>query len=161
MWRLYNLGYVSVIGSDQCPYPKSDKLPGEKNIWDAPNGIPGVETSLRIMLNAVNEGKTTLNQVVRTMCENPAKLEGLYPKKGNLRPGADGDVVIVDMEKEEKIQNDRVISKCRWSPYDGRTLKGAPETVLVRGQIVVDHYHVVGRPGMGRFIERVSTGGLR
>lgn len=161
MWSLYNLGYVSVIGSDHCPYPKSDKLPGEKNIWDAPNGIPGVETSLRIMLNAVNEGKTTLNQVVRTMCENPAKLEGLYPKKGNLRPGADGDVVIVDMEKEEKIQNDRVISKCRWSPYDGRTLKGAPETVLVRGQIVVDHYHVVGRPGMGRFIERVSTGGLR
>ncbi len=154
LWHLFNLGYVTTIGSDHCPYPAEEKRPGERNIWDAPNGIPGVETSMRIMLNAVNEGKTTLNHVVRAMCENPAKMEGLYPRKGTLSVGADADIVILDMEHSETIQNGRIVSKCGWSPYNGRILKGAPETVLVRGKIVLDHYKVVGTPGYGRFVSR-------
>ncbi len=158
MWKLFNLGYVATIGSDHCPYPAGDKLPGERNIWDAPNGIPGVETSMRIMLNAVNEGKTTLNRVVAAMCETPARMEGLYPRKGILQPGADADVVIVNMDQEEKIENASVVSKCKWSPYNGRVLKGVPETVLVRGNIVADHGRVVGKPGDGRFVAR--TGGI-
>mgnify|MGYP000177592667 CR=1 FL=1 len=156
MWKLFNLGYVTVIGSDHCPYPAAEKTPGEQNIWDAPNGIPGVETSLRIMLNAVNEGKTTLNHIVRTMCENPAKLEGLYPRKGTLEIGADADLLLLDMEHLEVIKNENIVSKCKWSPYNGRTLKGAPETVLVRGEVVIDHYKIVGKPGFGRFVPRGS-----
>ncbi len=156
MWELFNQGYVTVIGSDHCPYPKSDKLPGENNIWDAPNGIPGVETSMRLMLNGVNEGKTTLNRIVETMCENPAKIYGLYPRKGAIEVGADADIVILDMDKEEVISNDKVISKCKWSPYDGWKLKGAPEVVMVRGQIVFQDGKVVGKPGMGQFVPRVK-----
>ena len=147
---------MTVIGSDHCPYPAAEKTPGEQNIWDAPNGIPGVETSLRIMLNAVNEGKTTLNHIVRTMCENPAKLEGLYPRKGTLEIGADADLLLLDMEHLEVIKNENIVSKCKWSPYNGRTLKGAPETVLVRGEVVIDHYKIVGKPGFGRFVPRGS-----
>lgn len=154
MWKLFNLGYVSTIGSDHCPYPIAEKKVGEDNIWNAPNGIPGVETSMRIMLDCVNKGRTTINEVVRVMCENPAKLEGLYPKKGVIAPGSDADICIVDMDHEEKIVNENVISKCKWSPYNGYTLKGAPETVLCRGHVVVEHYKVVGKPGFGRFIER-------
>lgn len=154
MWELFDKGYVTVIGSDHCPYPKSDKLPGEKNIWDAPNGIPGVETSMRLMLNGVNEGKTTLNRVVEAMCYNPAKVYGLYPKKGAIEVGADADIVILDMNKEEVVSNDKVISKCKWSPYDGKKLKGVPELVMVRGQIVFKDGVVVGKPGMGQFISR-------
>jgi allantoinase len=154
MWELFDKGYVTTIGSDHCPYPKSAKLPGEENIWDAPNGIPGIETSMRIMLNGVNEGKTTLNRVVEVMCENPAKIYGLYPRKGVIEVGADADIVILDMEKEELISNDTVISKCKWTPYDGRTLKGAPEIVMVRGQIVAENGKVVGKPGMGQFVPR-------
>lgn len=155
MWRLFNLGYVTTIGSDHCPYPVEEKRAGEKNIWDAPNGIPGVETSMRIMLDCVNRGRTSLSEVVRVMCENPAKMEGLYPKKGAILPGADADICILDMNHEETIQNENVVSKCKWSPYDGYTLKGAPETVLCRGHVVVDHYKVVGEPGFGRFVKRL------
>jgi len=157
MWELYNKGYVTTIGSDHCPYPKADKLPGEKNIWDAPNGIPGIETSMRLMLNAVNEGKTTLNKVVETMCENPAKLYGLYPAKGFIEVGADADIVILDMDKEEIISNDTVISKCGWTPYDGMKLKGMPDIVLVRGNIVSEKGKVIGKPGFGKFIKRIKT----
>ena len=156
LWKLVDKGYVTTIGSDHGPYPKSDKLPGEKNIWDAPNGIPGVETSMRLMLNGVNEGRTTLNRVVETMCYNPAKVYGLYPKKGAIEVGADADIVILDMDKEEVVSNDKVISKCKWSPYDGKKLKGAPELVMVRGQIVFKDGVVVGKPGMGQFVARVK-----
>lgn len=156
MWKLFNLGYVSTIGSDHCPYPIEEKKVGEDNIWNAPNGIPGVETSMRIMLDCVNKGRTTINEVVRVMCENPAKLEGLYPRKGVIVPGADADICIVDMDHEEKVVNGNVVSKCKWSPYNGFSLKGAPETVLCRGHVVVDHYKIVGKPGFGRFVERLS-----
>jgi D-hydantoinase len=155
MWELFNKGYVTTIGSDHCPYPKAAKLPGEKNIWDAPNGIPGVETSMRLMLNAVNDGKTSLNRVVETMCENPAKVYGLYPKKGTIEIGSDADIVILDMEKEEILTNDKVVSKCGWTPYDGMKIKGVPEMVMVRGQVVVEDCKVVGKPGMGKFVERI------
>ena len=154
MWNLFDLGYISTIGSDHCPYPKEQKLPGEKNIWDAPNGIPGVETSLIAMINGVNCGKTTLNRVVEAMCENPAKIYGLYPRKGAIEVGADADIVILDMEKEQYISNQNVISKCKWTPYDGRTLKGVPEIVMVRGQIVAENGKVVGKPGFGQYIPR-------
>ena len=155
MWRLFNLGYVDVIGSDHCPYPYETKAVGEKNFWDAPNGIPGVETSMRIFLNAVNEGKTTLSKVVEVMCEKPAKLNGLYPKKGTVQVGSDADLVILDMDHEEVVRNESVVSKCKWSPYNGKTLKGAPETVFVRGNLTVDHYHVVAKPGNGKFTARM------
>jgi len=156
MWELFNSGYVSTIGSDHCPYPKDVKKPGEKNIWDAPNGIPGVETSMRLMLNAVNEGKTTLNRVVETMCENPAKIWGLYPRKGMIEVGADADIVILDMNKEEVLSNDKVVSKCGWTPYDGMKIKGVPDIVMVRGQIVSSRGRVIGKPGMGQFVPRQS-----
>jgi dihydroorotase/allantoinase len=154
MWELFNKGYVTTIGSDHCPYPKEDKMRGEKNIWDAPNGIPGVETSMRLMLNAVSEGKTTLNRIVETMCENPAKIYGLYPKKGAIEIGADADIVILDMEKEEVLSNEKVISKCGWTPYDGMKIKGVPALVMVRGQVVAKDGKVLGKPGMGQFVMR-------
>lgn len=154
MWRLFNLGYVDVVGSDHCPYPYEVKAVGEKNFWDAPNGIPGVETSMRIFLNAVNEGRTTLSQVVKVMCESPSKMNGLYPKKGTLQVGADADIIIVDMNHVETIRNENIVSKCKWSPYNGRTMKGAPERVYVRGNLVVNDYKVVAKPGTGKFIKR-------
>ena len=88
------------------------------------------------------------------MCENPAKIYGLYPRKGAIEVGADADIVILDMEKEQYISNQNVISKCKWTPYDGRTLKGVPEIVMVRGQIVAENGKVVGKPGFGQYIPR-------
>ena len=154
LWKLFDLGYVTNIGSDHCPYPKSDKIPGEANIWDAPNGIPGVETSLKAMLNGVNEGKTTLNRIVECMCENPAKIYGLFPRKGHIEVGADADLVILDMDKVETIKNENIVSKCGWSAFEGKTFKGAADTVLLRGKIVAEDGKFKGSAGYGRFVGR-------
>lgn len=156
MWNKLNQGYVSYLGSDHCPFPVEVKQKGVDNIWEAPNGIPGVETSLRLMLNAVNQGLTTLNKVVELMCQNPAKIYGLYPQKGAIMTGGDADLVIIDMEKEDVLSNQKVVSKCSWTPYDGMRIKGVPEHVLLRGQIIVKNGTVIGEPGTGKFIPRLK-----
>lgn len=155
MWKLLNRGYISTIGSDHCPFPKKDKINGELNIWDAPNGIPGVETSLRLMLNGVAEGKVSLERIVEVMCENPAQIYGLYPQKGNLYPGADADFVILDMETPDKLSNDKVVSLCGWTPFDGYEIKGTPITVAVRGKIIIRNKVIESDAGYGKYIRRL------
>ncbi len=156
LWKLFNLGYVTTIGSDHCPYEKHIKEPGLKNIWDAPNGIPGIDTSLKLMLNGVSQGHTSINRVVECMSENPAKVYGLYPQKGNLMPGADADIVIVDMNKEQTIKNEDVISKCKWSPFDGTHIKGIPVATFLRGKLVAKDGKFVGEIGFGKYIRRTK-----
>lgn len=151
LWELFNLGYVTVIGSDHCPYQKSVKEPGLKNIWDAPNGIPGIDTTLLLMVNGVNQGYTSINQVVECMCENPAKVYGLYPNKGTLQPGSDADIVVVDMEKEYIICNKDIISKCGWSPFNGTRIKGMPIATFLRGRLIAENRKFVGEIGYGKF----------
>lgn len=154
LWRRFNKGYVTIIGSDHCPYPKSQKEPGEKNIWDAPNGIPGIDTSLKLMLNGVNQGHTSLNRVVECMCENPAKVYGLSHRKGSICPGADADIVVIDMDKKLTIRNEDVISKCGWTPFDGLDIQGVPVATFVRGKLVAKDGKFVGEIGWGHFVER-------
>lgn len=154
MWRALNNNYISYLGSDHCPFPPEVKRAGEQDIWQAPNGIPGVETGLKLMLTGVNEGKTTLNKVVQVMSEQPAKLYGLFPQKGLIAVGADADLVLVDLQREEVITNDSIVSKCGWTPYDQKRIKGAPLTVILRGKVLVQDQQLMGRPGWGRFIPR-------
>jgi len=154
MWDKLNRGYITYLGSDHCPFPKEVKAVGEANIWDAPNGIPGVETGLRVMLTAVNRGKTSLNKVVEVMCENPAKVYGLFPQKGIVAVGADADLVLVDLQKKDVLKNEKIVSKCGWTPFDGRTVQGEPRYVFLRGQALVEDGLLTGKAGMGRFIAR-------
>jgi allantoinase len=154
MWSKLNHGFVSYLGSDHCPFPKEIKKPGEGNIWNAPNGIPGVETGLRVMLTAVNNGKTTLPKVVQLMCENPAKIYGIFPQKGIIAVGSDADLVLVDMQKEDVLTNEKIVSRCGWTPYNGWKVKGAPRYVFLRGQALLEDGKLVGEAGMGKFITR-------
>lgn len=156
MWPLFDKGYFDTIGADHCPITKEEKDKGIECTIDAPCGIPGVETSLRLMLTGVNDKKTTLNRVVECMCENTARTYGLYPKKGVLQPGSDADIVILDMDKQDIVRNEDTISKCGWSPHEGRLLKGAPETVFVRGKAVFEDGKIVGKAGYGQFVKRLK-----
>ena len=154
LWGLLDRGIFDTIGTDHCPIVKEDKEKGVNNVLEAPCGIPGLETALKLMLTGVNQGKTTLNRLVECMSENPAKLYGLYPKKGAIQVGTDADFVILNMEQEETICNENVISKCGWTPYAGMTVKGVPETVMVRGHIVFADGKVTGKAGFGEFVPR-------
>ncbi len=127
--KAVNSGLIDTLGSDHAPHLISEKL--EKTTY----GLPGVETLLPLMLDAVNKKKTTLETVVRLCCENPAKIFGIK-NKGFIREGYDADVVVVDMECEQTVDEKKLHSKCGWSPYTGWKLAGWPTTTIVGGAIV-------------------------
>lgn len=154
MWACLSEGLVQTIGSDHCPYPKDEKAAGEQDIWKAPNGLPGVETSLRLMLTGVALGKVTLERVISVMSKNPAMLWGLYPHKGWIGQGADADIVLVDLSARETLSNDSVVSKCKWTPYDGYEVQGIPLYTFVRGKAVMAERQLIGKAGDGKFVPR-------
>ncbi|MFH1054552.1 MAG: amidohydrolase family protein [Candidatus Altiarchaeota archaeon] len=129
LWKAVNSGLIDTIGSDHAPHLLKEKKTATTY------GLPGVETTLPLMLNAVNEGKLTLGRLAKLCCENPARVFGIK-NKGVIQKGYDADLVIVDMEEEKMVS--RLYTKCRWSPYKNRLLKGWPETTIVGGNIVYD-----------------------
>ncbi len=147
---------VDTIGTDHCPFPRARKEAGIEDIHKAPFGIPGVETTMRLMLNAVNEGLLTLNQLVRLCSERPARLFNLYPRKGCIQAGADADLILVDMERRETLRDEDIVSKCRWTPFNGWKVKGAPVMTLVRGQVVMEEGKVTAEAGLGRPVQRAG-----
>ncbi len=143
LWKAINDGTVDCIATDHAPHTKEEK---EADYWEAPSGVPGLETMLPLLLDAVNKGRMTLQQLARLTSENPARLFGIK-NKGRIAIGADADLVIVDMNKEEKVKNEELFTKCKWSPFNGWKLKGRPVTTIVKGNIVYDDGEINGING--------------
>ncbi len=152
MWQRLECGDVDMIVADHAPSTKQDKSKGLTDIWACPFGIPGVETVLPMMLTGVNEGKVSLERVVAARSEIPAKVYGLWPRKGNLKLGADADFVLVDLRAERVLRDEEVVAKVGWTPYAGRRVKGVPVQTFVRGQLVAENGKPVGKPGWGQFL---------
>ncbi len=129
LWTCIEKGIVDTIGTDHAPHLKSEKM--EKITF----GMPGVETSLALMLTAYNQGKIGLMKIQELMCENPAKIFGIK-NKGMLKEGYDADIIAVDIEKEWEVRKEELLSKCGWSPYEGWKLKGKNILTIVNGNIV-------------------------
>ena len=154
LWDAIAKGMIDTIGSDHCPYTIEEKERGRDDIWKAPNGLPGLETLLPVLLNGVNEGLLSLEKVVEITSANPAKIYGLAPVKGEIKPGSDADLTIVDMQKEEIYNAEDGPSKCSWSPYAGMTFRGWPVMTVVRGEIVASNGEVKVAPGHGDYVPR-------
>ena len=107
--------------------------------------MPGVQTLIPVMLNHVNEGKLTLNQLINLVCENPVKIFGIK-NKGYIKEGFDADFTIVDMKKIIEIKNKNIESKCKWSPFDGYKFKGTPVTTIINGDIKMKDGKILGKP---------------
>jgi len=157
LWELLSKGFIDTIGSDHCPYTTEEKERGKDNIWKAPNGLPGLEILLPVMLDGVNKGYITLEKVVQVTSANPAKIYGLSPVKGEITPGSDADFTIVDMELEKVYSAQAGPSKCDWSPYDGMAFKGWPVMTVVRGKIVFENNTLQVTPGYGNYIPRSKS----
>ena len=107
---------------------------------------------LRVLLSeGINKGRLSFSRLLRVSSRNPARIFGLYPKKGVIRIGSDADFIIVDSTKEEKITADMMFSKCGWTLYDGLTMIGAPQMTFVRGVQVYGDGKILVKPGHGRF----------
>jgi allantoinase len=149
-------GTIDVIGTDHSPHTREEKCYDDRmgDIWKPLSGWPGVETNVPVMLTVVNEGRMSLPQYVKLQAENPARCWNLYPQKGHLGKGADGDVTIVDMNKEGVIDENKLHSKLesRLSPWHGWHVKGMPTHTIVRGRVVAQDGEIVADAPTGRFI---------
>lgn len=143
LWEAINRGEVDTIGTDHAPHLISEKL--EKITF----GMPGVETSLALMINAHNEGKISLEMIQKLMCENPAKIMKIE-KRGKLQEGYFADVIVVDIKKEWIVGiDDTIESKCGWTPYENWRLKGKNIMTIVNGEVVYEN---------GKINENVKSG---
>ena len=157
MWELLRAGFFDIVGSDHAPYTKEEKEKGNGDIFVPPAGFPGLSTRLPLMFTAVKEGKIDLALMVELICENPARIFGLYPQKGVILPGCDADLIIIDPDKKGKIDKNKMFTKCRDSAlvYDGWEVYGQPEQTIVRGEVVYEHGAIKVKPGYGRIIKVV------
>lgn len=152
LWEGLLDGSVDMIATDHSPHTYEEKGTDrtgkllKPTIYDCVSGFVGVETAVPLMLNEVNNGRMTLNQYVRLASENPARVWQMYPRKGSLRPGADGDLTIVDMQKVMTIDSTRLHSKNSPTPFDGWKVRGAPVYTIVRGNVQMRHGEPVGKP---------------
>lgn len=152
MWERLARGEIDLISTDHAPSTLDQKFGGD--IWDCPFGLPGVETTLTMLLNASAQGKLTLEEIVRAYSEIPARFLGLYPRKGAIRLGSDADIVLVDLEEEHILKNEDIVSKAGWTPFEGRRVKGRPVMTFLRGNLIAETGDVVAYPGMGNFTAR-------
>ncbi len=133
LWIAIKNNIVDVLGSDHAPHLKINK---EKEYPNTPSGMPGVQTIFPVMIDHVNNGKLTLNQLINLMCVNPCKIFGIK-NKGFIKEGYDADLTIVDMNKEVTIKNDMIASKCGWTPFHNYKVKGFPVGTIVNGILVM------------------------
>jgi len=153
LWRGLANGTVDMITSEHAPGEADEKEVGWENIWDAWGGIPTIETMLPIVLSeGVNKDRITIGKAAKVLSENPAKRFGLYPKKGHISVGADGDFVIIDLSMEKKVKASDLHYKVGWTPYEGWVLKGWPTVTIVRGQVVAKEGQILAKKGSAQFV---------
>jgi dihydropyrimidinase len=155
LWRGLRNHDLQVVSTDHCPFcMKGQKELGRDDFAKIPNGMPGIETRMYLMWEAVREKKISLNRFVDITATAPAKIFGLYPRKGTLAVGADADVVVWDGEKRHTLSQKTLHMRVDYSPLEGREVSGAPTHVLSRGRTVVGDGRYLGRPGQGQFLRR-------
>jgi dihydroorotase len=150
MWAALADGRIDFISSDHAPSTPEQKRAG--SIWDVHFGLPGVDTTFSVLLDGAAAGRIAYERVVAAYAERPARVYGLFPRKGSLRAGADADLVLVDAGERWTVGDADVLSKAGWSPLSGRTLTGRAVRTYVRGRLVADAGRVVGEPGTGSFL---------
>ena len=155
LWECVLSGLVDTIGSDHSPCSWDEKEKGLDNIWKAWGGISGVQLSLPVLLSeGVNKRGLGLPALARMVAYNPARLFGLYPQKGKIQPGADADLVVVDLDQEWTLTAEQLFYKNKFSAYVGATFKGAVLRTLVRGQTVYQDGQIMVEPGYGKLLRR-------
>ena len=160
LWQGLELGYTSIVGSDHAPHPKELKEPGWDNIFigpdgrPIPNGSPGVETLLALMYSeGVVKRGLPIWWLARVMAENPARIFGLYPRKGVIQVGSDADLLIMDPRGDRIITSKEQLSNAGYSLFEGWKVSGKPWMTLLRGKVLLNQGRLEQKPGYGKFLE--------
>jgi dihydropyrimidinase len=156
LWRGLASNDLQAISTDHCPFcMKEQKELGRDDFSKIPNGAPGIETRMSLVHDGgVRTGKISWNRFVELTSTSPAKIFGLFPRKGTIAPGSDADVVVFDPNRKQKLSAKTLHMKVDYNPYEGREVTGVSETVLSRGKVVVENGKFTGRAGAGSFLKR-------
>ncbi|HEX9304671.1 MAG TPA: dihydropyrimidinase [Thermoanaerobaculia bacterium] len=156
LWRGLASNDLQAVSTDHCPFcMKEQKELGRDDFSRIPNGAPGIETRMSLVFDGgVRTGKIGLNRFVELTSTSPAKIFGLFPRKGTVAPGSDADLVVFDPKKKVTLSAKTLHMKVDYNPYEGREIIGAADTVLSRGKVVVESGKFVGRAGAGSFLKR-------
>ena len=156
LWRGLRMNDLQVVSTDHCPFcMKGQKDLGKDSFAKIPNGMPGVETRMYMLWDGgVRAGRISMNRFVEITSTAPAKIFGLFPKKGTVAVGADADLVVWDPEKKHVLSDKTLHMRVDYTPYEGKEVVGAPTHVLSHGKVVVEHGKYVGKMGDGRFVKR-------
>jgi dihydropyrimidinase len=161
LWRGLRTNDLQVVSTDHCPFcMKGQKELGKDSFAKIPNGMPGIETRMYLLWDGgVRTGKISMNRFVEITSTAPAKIFGLYPRKGTIAVGADADLLVWDGEKSHTLSENTLHMRVDYSPFEGRVVTGFPTHVLSHGRVVVQNGKYLGKAGDGRFAKR-STFGL-
>ena len=166
LWRALELGDLQIVSSDHAPYrfDETGKLSAgyNPNFKQIANGLPGLETRLPLLFDLmVSQGRSSLEKFVELTATAPAKIYGLYPRKGTVSVGADADIAIWDPDREVMLRDDGLHDNVGYNPYSGRTLRGWPEIVLRRGEVIIADGMLQAAPGSGRLQLREPAASMR
>jgi dihydroorotase-like cyclic amidohydrolase len=150
VWEGLLDGTIDMMSSDHAPHTREEKEVGWTKMWSAHTGTPGIQYQYPLLLDLVNKGKLSLERAIEIVCSRPAEVFGLAQTKGVIAPGADADLVVADMDAPWTITNASVLSRCGWTPYDGRECSASIERTILRGQEIYVDGNVIGQPGQGR-----------
>jgi dihydropyrimidinase len=155
LWQALARGAVQTVGSDHAPFTAADKVVGERNIFEAGFGMPGIETLAPLVISAaLGSARLSLPQVAQVLAENAARIFGLYPRKGVIQPGADADILVVDPAATSTLSARHLHSRAGYTCFEGMALTGRIQTTLLRGKVLVEDGELRQKPGYGRFIPR-------
>src|SRR5712675_2433466 len=158
LWAALADGTVDLIATDHAPHSREEKT--RNDMFDVDCGFPGVETQMPLMLTEVNAGRMTIMDYVAISAAKPAKIWGLYPHKGVIAPGAEADIAVVDLKREMMLDDAKLQSRAKITPWHGRNVKGLPIHTLVRGRFVMrDRTLVEGTRGHGRSVHTIQRMG--
>jgi dihydropyrimidinase len=160
LWNAVRTDILSAISTDHCAFLwDGQKTMGRDDFSKIPNGAPGLENRLQMIHEfGVRAGRISLNRMVELLSTNPAKLFGLYPRKGTIAVGSDADIVVFDPERTVTISAATHHSKSDYNLFEGSEVTGVPEFVLLRGQVLVENGELVASPGVGQFVARAKFG---
>jgi dihydropyrimidinase len=160
LWAGINQGLVQVVATDHCPFRWEQKLMGKDDFSKIPNGHPAIENRMELLYSeGVHKGKISLNKYVEVACTNPAKIFGMFPRKGTIAPGSDADIVIFDPNEQHTLSAATHHMNVDYSAYEGWPITGKVKKVILRGQLAIDDGKCLVDKGYGKFIKRNKVAG--